>query len=96
MERYLRDTPAGRNTLPPNKHAATESESVTKNSIWKKERLLPVPQSVNSSGRAFMLAHFTLGLVGSVSPRLHYLDDVPRSGKVYIGYIGRHLTNTKT
>ncbi len=30
------------------------------------------------------------------SPRLHYFDDTDHTGKVYVGYIGRHLTNTKT
>lgn len=43
-----------------------------------------------------MLAHFKCGLVGIVSPRQHYYDDVSGSGKVYVGYIGRHLTKKST
>ncbi len=38
-----------------------------------------------------MKARGRVALVGLVSPRLHYHDDVSRSGAVYVGYIGRHL-----
>jgi len=27
---------------------------------------------------------------------MHYYDDSTGTGKIYVGYIGRHLTNTKS
>jgi hypothetical protein len=27
---------------------------------------------------------------------VHYLDDCSGSGRIYVGYIGLHLTNTRT
>ena len=43
-----------------------------------------------------MKAHFKLASIGMLSPRMYYHDDYANSGKIYIGYIGRHLTNTMT
>ena len=43
-----------------------------------------------------MTAHFKLAVIGRFTPRLYYLDRVRQDGKVYIGYIGRHLRNTQT
>ncbi len=34
--------------------------------------------------------------VDQFAPRVYYFDDVERSAKLYIGYVGRHLINTKT
>lgn len=93
---YLRQAPSGYRVVSGNKHAAKESESVMKNGKWANERCLPVPPEVDPSREVMMFAHFKCALVGMVSPRLHYYDDVARTGKVYIGYIGRHLTNKGT
>ncbi|WKK72619.1 hypothetical protein Q0F99_06710 [Rathayibacter oskolensis] len=76
------------------RHAATESESVLGNNSWARERLLPVPTSVDPSGLVMMSAHFKVSTNDSFAPRMHYFDDTDHSGKVYVGYIGRHLTNT--
>jgi hypothetical protein len=43
-----------------------------------------------------MPAHFKVSTNDSFAPRMHYFDDTDRSGRIYIGYIGRHLTNTRT
>ena len=34
--------------------------------------------------------------IGMVSPRMHYLDGFARTGTVYVGYIGPHLTTTRS
>ena len=60
------------------------------------ERVFPVPTTVSPDGLAVMAAHFKLGRLGRIDPRLHYLDDSAGTGKVYVGYIGEHLTNTHT
>ena len=93
---YLKDSPSDFRKVPMRKYAATESETVVNSSKWARERRFPVPASVDPSGFTEMFAHFKCPSVGMVSPRLHYLDDVSRTGLVYIGYIGRHLTNTMT
>ena len=38
-----------------------------------------------------MEAHFKLGKLGRISPRMHFVDCWPIDGHVYVGYIGRHL-----
>lgn len=80
----------------PKRFSPTESTSVKSNSKWRKERLLPVPNSVDSSERMLMLAHFKTTLKDGVAPRMHIYDDIAGTGKIYIGYIGKHLSNTKT
>lgn len=89
------DAPPGYKCTP-SRHAATESESVLGNSAWAGERILPVPASVEPSGRVMMSAHFKVSTNDSFAPRMHYFDDTDRSGKIYIGYIGRHLTTTRS
>ena len=80
----------------PQRHAATESDSVINNPGWRAERELPVPETVHKSGRIFMGAHFKPTHRDTIAPRMHYYDDIDNTGKIYIGYIGRHLTNTQT
>ncbi len=58
--------------------------------------MLPVPESAHPGGRVFMSEHLKLGQYRSVAPRLHFFHDGRNTGKVYVGYIGRHLPNTKT
>ncbi len=65
-------------------------------SAYGDERIFPVPAIVDPSCKIEMQAHFKLGKHGMVTPRLYYLDHWAKSGAVYIGYIGRHLTNTQT
>lgn len=94
VEGYLHQTPAGYRTISPEKHAPTET-NITKRRFGD-ERVFPVPKGVSPDGRAVMNAHFKLGRLGTIDPRLHYLDDYTGTGKVYVGYIGEHLTNTHT
>jgi hypothetical protein len=94
VDDYVKNTPTGYRPIAPAKFAATET-SITMQQ-YGSERVFPVPASVDPSGWATMTAHFKLGRVGMVSPRLYYLDDVVKSGVVVVGYIGRHLTNTQT
>lgn len=78
------------------RHASNESESVLDRPKWRGERILPVPEKVDRSGKVLMAAHFKVSYLGQFAPRMHYYDDTARTRKIYIGYIGRHLTNTKT
>lgn len=76
------------------RHAPTESKQTLDQ--WGRERLFPVPKDVSPDGVRLMDAHFKIAQDSSFAPRLHYFDDSAGSGKIYVGYIGRHLTNTKT
>ena len=93
VQKYLNAniTPAN-----PTHHAPNESKSVRETEKYKKERLLPVPIDVDSSGLAYMYAHYRLSKTTGKAARLHYLDDMEKTGKIYIGHIGSHLTSNGT
>lgn len=93
---YLSDDRIDGHKCSPDRHASTESETVLNNRAWREERMLPVPGDVTSEGRALMDAHFKPTHRDTFAPRMHYYDDVTVSGLIYIGYIGRHLSNTKS
>lgn len=94
MEHYLKNLPDGCRGVPTKKHAT--GESVQTMNQYGKDRIFPVPTSVDPNGKATMEAHFKLASIGMVSPRLYYLDKVRQEGTIYIGYIGKHLRNTQT
>jgi hypothetical protein len=94
LDSYLSNTPLDYRTFPPSKFAQQESSNTM--ARYGDERKFPVPKPVDASGCATMVAHFKLGKIGMVSPRMYILDDFCGTGLVYIGYIGRHLTNTQT
>ncbi|OLO32508.1 hypothetical protein PZ61_0219680 [Streptomyces sp. MNU77] len=80
----------------PLKQLATVESDTTMNR-WGAERIFAVPLEVDSSGRAEMQAHLKLDSKGSTSPRIYFLDDTKGvTGQVIVGYVGPHLTNTKT
>lgn len=88
--------PPGARTLPVGSSKAlvpSESEQVKNNRTMAAERLLPVPASVDPSGSTYMWSHIRLGGGGADAPRMHYIES---GARVYIGYIGKHLTNTLT
>jgi hypothetical protein len=93
---YLGHTPPGRPGYPPGSHATQESDSVERSPRFYKLRIFPVPREIAADGALFMGAHFKIARKGLVSPRLHYHDGTGQTGKIYIGYIGRHLPNTHT
>lgn len=72
------------------------TESETTINQFGSHRIFPVPPAVDPAGKVMMLAHIRLGQSDTRAPRLHYYDDVDGTGKVYVGYIGPHLPNTKT
>lgn len=94
VDEYLRRTPDGYRPMPVSKHARNETK-ITKRQHGL-ERRFPVPEEVSATGVTIMTAHFKLGRIGMISPRMYYLDDYTKTGKVYVGYIGTHLENTHT
>ncbi|MFF3500917.1 hypothetical protein [Streptomyces sp. NPDC003247] len=82
--------------FPAAKVAMRESDTVARKTKLRSERMLPVPDDVDPDRRVFMQAHLKIGGGNTIAPRLHFYDDCPRSGKVYVGYLGPHLRNTLT
>ncbi|MEU5875186.1 hypothetical protein AB0A73_26945 [Glycomyces sp. NPDC047369] len=74
-----------------------ESDSVSGNPKYYKARVFRVPAELDESGRLYMPAHVKLQPIGSPAPRMHFHDDAGGpTGKVWIGYLGDHLPNTRT
>lgn len=82
--------------ISAHRHASRESSQVEGNQRWFQSRVFSVPAEVNPSGRAYMGEHFRIPTRDSFAPRMHFLDDTAQTGRVYIGYIGKHLPNTRS
>ncbi|WP_231925916.1 hypothetical protein [Micromonospora echinofusca] len=93
---FLENTPDGCHEWPTRRHARDESEEVRTNPAYWRRRVLPVPTSVVQAGTTFMGAHFKIAQFAMISPRMHYYDDTAQSGRIYVGYIGRHLPTGQT
>ena len=93
---YLANPPEGYRTCSAARHKSNESETVKGNEKMRRERTRPVPREVDPSGEIEMWAHFAPTHCDQNAPRMYYYADTKTPGKVYIGYIGRHLTNTRT
>ncbi len=73
------------------KLAMHESQEVMRRPQLKVLREMPVSKRVAAGGRIVMEAHLKLSNSG-VAPRLYFYDDTGgTTGKVHVGYIGRHL-----
>jgi hypothetical protein len=95
---WCESPPSGVYAIPGGKVARDESETVRNNPKLRRQREFRVPQGVDPSCRLFMGAHVRIGAsgAGQISPRLYFYDAVSSTGKIYIGYLGRHLTNTRS
>jgi hypothetical protein len=93
---YLDHTPPGRPGYPPGAHSTQESEPVGRSPKFRKQRVFPVPRDIHPDGAIFMDAHFKIARKGLVSPRIYYHDGAGQTGKIYVGYIGKHLPNAHT
>lgn len=93
---YCRQPPPGVHVWPANRVTLTESELTRNNPKFAKPRRFPVPTLVERSGQVAMWAHLKIANFATISPRLHFHDDSAQTGKVYVGYVGRHLPNTQT
>ena len=86
IREYMKNPPEGCDTISSHKFAASESEQVKCNPRFTQARTFPMP----NGEEALMLMHVKLGQ-GSLAPRMHLFDDTANSGKIVVGYIGRHL-----
>ncbi|WP_248961122.1 hypothetical protein [Sphaerisporangium perillae] len=87
----------GRYTVPAGMLVMRESKSVTSRDKFRDPRTFPVPVEVDARGEILMEAHVRLRAVGYPAPRMYFHDDSGgATGKVYVGYLGAHLPNTRT
>ncbi|GAB3260398.1 hypothetical protein GCM10027425_23550 [Alteromonas gracilis] len=93
---YLQSPDVRGRKCPIQRHKSNESETVRNSRPMRLERTFPVPAAVEASGEVFMTTHFAPTHRDQNAPRMYYYADVNNTGKAYIGYIGVHLTNTKT
>ncbi|WP_448223441.1 hypothetical protein [Gordonia iterans] len=93
---YIRSTPKGSASIPPGSYAPDETSDLFNNPKFRRLRQLPVPRKVDPRGYEFMGEHIKIAAYKSVSPRMHLLNRAAKHGRIYIGYIGRHLDNSHT
>ncbi len=94
---YCRTSPSGLEVVPSEWVAASESETTTNNPRFREARVFPVPVAVSTDGEVYMEEHIRLEKGSDPAPRIHFWDDTGgKTGKVYVGYLGRHLPNFQT
>jgi len=93
---YLANTPDGCHSWSANRYATDESADVRNNQVFARARMFPVPTTVHPDGRAWCGAHVKVAQSGMISPRMHLLDATAADGRIYVGYIGRHLPTRRT
>jgi hypothetical protein len=91
LKDYLSTTPQHFHGFGIANCSLKESGPTMERKGFAEQRRFPVPSSVDPSRTVVMWPHLKLGKIGRISPRLHFHDDVAGTGKVYVGYIGRHL-----
>jgi hypothetical protein len=93
---YCKATPSGCRGWSAERSTLTESPSTRNNPKFANARRFPVPTGVDPSGSTFMWSHIKVATLRTVSPRMHFYDDTTKTGKIYVGYLGRHLPNLHT
>ncbi|MER6175838.1 hypothetical protein [Streptosporangium sp. NPDC001681] len=90
------DSP-GRRTIPTGMLSMRESKSVVTRAKFSAPRRFAVPPEVHPSGQVLMESHIKLRSVGYPAPRMYFHDDsAGTTGRIWIGYLGEHLPNTRT
>ncbi|MDP9849719.1 hypothetical protein [Streptosporangium lutulentum] len=87
----------GRFTIPARMLSMRESKTVASRHKFSAPRTFAVPPEVSPTGQVLMEAHIKLRSVGYPAPRIYFHDDSGgATGKIWIGYLGDHLPNTRT
>lgn len=94
VNEYLLSSEHAGYKVTPKRHAGGESKLTMDQ--FGDERVLPVSVSLDPRGVIEMTAHFKIDQQNTIAPRMYYFNDSANSGRIYIGYIGKHKSNTKT
>ncbi|WP_371605049.1 hypothetical protein OG345_42280 (plasmid) [Streptomyces sp. NBC_01220] len=82
--------------LSPSRVVPGEGQYASSSPRAKADRKLKVPEEIDPSGYAVMVEHIRIGDGSPPAPRLYYLDDTDRSGRIVVGFVGEHLRNAST
>lgn len=93
---YIRTRPKGHASIPPGSHAPDETTDLFNNRKLRRMREFPIPVEVDPRGEKFMGEHIRIAAYKTISPRMHILNCAAKHGRIYIGYIGKHLENSRT
>lgn len=84
-------------SLPLSAVKLNESPMLLRNERLAEQRVFPVDAALDPSGWLLMESHLHVQQRGNPAPRIYFYDDTRGStGKVHIGYVGKHLDNTHT
>lgn len=86
---YVKSPPDGCKTIPAKWLADGESKSVKSDPRMAAQRVFKVPKELDPSERLVAYRHLRFGN-DTRDPRVYFHDDVLKSGKVWILYVGRH------
>ncbi|MDD0856761.1 hypothetical protein NHF46_00980 [Arthrobacter alpinus] len=73
----------------------TESDTVQSNPSMIAQRTVTVPVAVHPSKQLMMTAHVALLNGRAGAPRMYVYDNVSSDGRVYVGYLGKHLQTAR-
>lgn len=77
--------------------AMSESETTNNNPNFRQARTFAVELSGGSPKAIYMPSHIKIAEGGQPCPRIHfYIEDSDRQARVYIGWFGDHLPNSRT
>lgn len=94
---FCEDQPPGSLVIPTDRVVPCESDTTTNNRRYHEARVFPVPAEVDPSKSVYMEEHIRIERGRDPAPRLHFFDDTSGpTGKIYVGYLGRHLPSPKT
>ncbi len=93
---YLESDTATGTKFPSATFAANESKTSRTNTGFRDKRTFKVPAQIDLSERVFTGAHTKIATNDQIAPRMHFHDATAVTGKIYIGYIGKHLPNAST
>lgn len=94
---FCRACPSGFDVIQADWVATGENETTANNPRFRRARTFCVPTAVSSDGEVYMGEHIKLEKGSDPAPRIHFWDDTTGdTGKIYIGYLGRHLPSSDT
>lgn len=94
---FCRACPSGFDVIQADWVATGENETTANNPRFRRARTFRVPTAVSSDGEVYMGEHIKLEKGSDPAPRIHFWDDTAGdTGKIYIGYLGRHLPSSDT
>jgi hypothetical protein len=88
---------SGASAVPIGAIQLTESPFLMQQPRLVEQRIFAVDPAVDPSGWMLMESHLRVQKSGNPAPRVYFYDDTRgATGRIHIGYVGKHLDNTHT